>query len=60
MKLRNTATGKEELLERCQGASCELCRQIGHDIYFEFPLFLVVQDNGEMEQWHIIPEEGER
>ena len=49
-KLRNSATGVEEIIERCQGDSCELCR-------FEFPLFLIVLDDGELERWHIIPEE---
>ena len=50
MKLRNTATGKEETTERCKGDSCELCR-------FEFLYFLIVLDDGELERWHIIPEE---
>ena len=53
MKYRNTATGVEATLERCQGDSCELCR-------FEFPLLLIVLDDGEFDRWHIMPEEGEQ
>ena len=50
MKLRNRATGVEESLDRCQDDACELCR-------FEFPEFLIIMDDGELERWHIIPQE---
>ena len=56
-KLRNTATGKDHILELCPGKheGCELCRKPSG-----FRAFCVTPKDGDVEWWHIIPEEGEQ